>query len=215
MRVRTLLWDIEATHLKADWGTVLCVGFKPYGAGKAEVLSITDKRGWKPTQDRDLIAQVRDRLADADLWVTYYGTLFDVPYIQAKCLEYGIRPLPQTAHLDLYYAAKKHLCISRRRLDTVSRFLSTEAKKTPVDGETWKRAQAGDADAIKYVIAHCRADVLVLEQVYTRLFPVVHRYGRCSTCASPRLLSHGMRPCEGKPCRRLWCQSCGLLQWQT
>jgi hypothetical protein len=53
-----LAWDIEASNLAADFGIVLCVGFKEVGVGKPEVLNILDYAG------KDLIAKEKKLLKD-------------------------------------------------------------------------------------------------------------------------------------------------------
>jgi hypothetical protein len=188
------------------------------GEKTVHVPSIMQFPGWKKdaTNDKRLVKEFYDVLVSADIWVTYYGKGFDVPYFQAKLLEHGLPYLPNTPHVDLYFTVKSNLAISRKSLANVSWFLRLEAKKTPVDGRSWKRAMAGHAPSIRYVIDHCKADVLVLEEAYMKLRPLVRQHPRvgefllCSHCGSHKIQRRGIAMCAGaKQQQRIQCMECG------
>jgi uncharacterized protein YprB with RNaseH-like and TPR domain len=221
-KAKVLLFDIECTHLKADFGTILCIGYKWLGKKKVYIPAITDYKGWKkhPWDDKKLVSDFKKILEEADMWVTYYGKGFDVPYLQAKCLEHDLGILPNCPHVDLYFTVKSNLALSRKSLDNVSKYLNLENKKTPVTGGAWKRAMCGDKKSIKYVIDHCDADVLILEEAYlkmrglVRTHPRVGGLGVCRTCGEDRLQSRGYRINNlQQRRRRIQCQICN--SWDT
>lgn len=196
---KILFWDLECTHLKADWGTILCAGYKFLHEKKVHVPSIMDYEGWEKdvTNDKKLVQDFYKVLMEADLIVTYFGKGFDWKYITAKLLEHGLPPLPNIPHIDLFYTVKNNMALSRKSLDNVARFLDLENQKSPVTGKMWKQAQIGNKNAIKYVIKHCKFDVLVLEELYLKLRPLVRQHPRvgevrnCSACGSNRLHRRG------------------------
>lgn len=216
-KARILLWDIETSHLKADFGTVLCCGWKWLDEKRIHVPAITDYRGWDhdATNDKNLIRDFAKVLTEADIWVTYYGKGFDVPYIQAKLLEHGLPFLPNTRHVDLFFTVKHNMAISRKSLANVSWFLRLNAKKTPVDGRTWKKAMTGHKQSIKYVVDHCYSDVELLEEAYLRLRPLVRmhplvaHHGSCQACGEKRLVKKGFIMTSKKIRQRFQCQTCG------
>lgn len=215
---KILLWDIECTHLKADFGTCLCIGYKWLGQKKVHVPSIMDYKGWQKdtTNDKKLLQEFYKVASEADMWVTYYGKGFDVPYIQAKLLEHGLPYLPPVPHVDLYFTVKSNLALSRKSLANVSTFLQLDAKKTPVAGTVWKRATTGHGPSIRYVIDHCKADVNLLEEAYYKLRPLVRThprvngYGPCNVCGSEKVQSRGymINTLRNKK-RKMQCQDCG------
>ncbi len=212
MKSPILIWDIESTDLKADWGRVLCIGFKTLdSAAPPRVWAVTDPeyRCKSIIDDRKLVAAFWKRLCEAPIFITYYGSRFDLPYLQAKVLKYGISGTPRGRHIDLYFYARQHMAISRRRLVTVAEYLDLKTQKSPVVGETWQLARSGDHAAMKYVVDHCRADVLVLEEAYKRLLPVVSRWGPCPSCGNPVRANRGVRFSVDGARRRLQCTTCG------
>lgn len=215
---RILLFDIETTHLKADFGTLLCFGFKWFGESKVEVPSIADFSAWKkdPTNDKGLVKAAAEVLSSADMWVTYYGKGFDVKYLNSKLLEHDLPVLPNIPHVDLFYTVRGNLALSRKSLANVSYFLKLDATKTPVEGRIWKRAMVGHEDSLRYIIRHCRSDVLVLEEAYLKLRPLVRThprvrgFGPCRFCGSEELQRRGrVINALKKEKQRVVCKECG------
>lgn len=219
---KTLFLDIEASNLDADFGQVLCVGFKSLG-GPMHCPSIHDypsKKGASFAEsDFPLVRDLYKIICDADLIVTYYGKLFDWPFLQARMLLAGLPPLPPlaTQHLDLYWTVKSNFKISRRRLETVSEWLGCPYPKTPLNGPIWVEARAGNQKAMKYVIDHCKQDIKILEWVYEKLKPYIRQHplvgaaGKCASCGSSRLQRRGLSMATSslKPRQRVQCQDCG------
>jgi len=68
--------------------------------------------------------------------------------------------------------ARRHFAMSWNGLESLSVFLETKARKSPVDGGLWLRAILDhDKAALDAIVKHCVNDVLVLEEVVTKLQP--------------------------------------------
>lgn len=221
---RILFYDIETTHLKADFGTMIAFGYKWSDEDEAHVLSITDYRGYTKdlTDDSKLVAAAAKIMQSADMWVTYYGKGFDNKFINAKLLEHSLPILPNTPHVDLFFTVKSNLALSRKSLANVAEYLEFENKKTPVAGKIWRRAMVGQKDAINYVVEHCKSDVLLLEEAYLKLRPLVRLHPRvagwlpCRVCGSTKLQRRGtvLTVTKGKK-YRIRCSSCGSWEQRS
>jgi Predicted exonuclease len=221
-KAKILIWDIESTGLKGDFATVLCVGYKWFGEKGVKVISITDyPEAFKkdPTDDKRLIKDFMKVYNEADMTIAYFGTGFDRKMLYTKLLEHRL-PIPANIPLiDLFYTVKGNTTLSRKRLATVAEFLELPIQKTPVLGRVWKRAMAGHAPSIKYIIHHCKADVLVLEEAYVRLRPLVRTHPRvagsdpCRYCGSNRLQRRGLSRTALAVKQRVQCQKCS--GWDT
>lgn len=220
---RILLWDIESTNLKMDFGTILCIGYKWLGEKETHVISIMDFAGWKkrPTDDRRVVEAFLKVYNSADTTITWYGRMFDLPAVTAKCMEYRLGIPSNVPMVDLYFTARNNLAISRRSLKNVSEYLGLDTEKTPVAGHVWRSAMGGDSKSIRYVIEHCEKDVEVLEEAYECLKPLVRTHPRthrvrtsadctCRVCGSENvLLKARVISAAGYECRRTQCQDCG------
>jgi uncharacterized protein YprB with RNaseH-like and TPR domain len=228
---RVLLFDLECSNLKADFGRILCFGWKWLGEGKAQVRDITQfpKRFAKDcTDDRDLVIFAREVLLQADVIVTWFGTYFDVPYLQTRLLAHGLDPVPPIAHDDGWKIARYALKLHSNRLASVSQFLGIE-EKTPILPEHWTRATAGHRPSIRYVVKHCAQDVEVLEQAYERLRPYCKQpvninltrdrgylaqckdscVALCPRCGSDKMTKRGYGLARTSLRQRYQCQKCG------
>ncbi len=219
---KILFFDIETTNLKADFGTVLCIGYKWLGKPKVYVPEIREYESWDTdrTDDSGLVGDFLEVYEQADMVVSYFGKGFDCKYLNAKLLEYDLGVLPNTPHVDLFYTVKANLALSRKSLQNVAYHLNLSNEKTPVEGKIWKRAATGHGPSVKYIVDHCRADVLILEEAYLRLRPLVRLHPRvrgyepCRVCGSDHLQSRGRALTTTKGARyRYQCQDCGA--WES
>ena len=216
---RVVSYDIECTGLKADFSFLLCAAFHEVGTKKVKLISVSQfaKDGRNPLlYEKQLVKAVAAEFAKADLLIGYYTTGFDLPYLNAKMLEYGLPALPPIPQVDLFYTAKSKLAVSRRSLQNVAYYIRAENSKTPVEGRLWKAAQLGSKKSLRQIEKHNIADVLVLSEVYEKLRPLVRThprvngYGPCRYCGSDKLQRRGLAVTKlrGEQ-QRLHCQNCG------
>lgn len=220
--MKLIAWDIESTNLKADYGRMLCFGWKEVGGRpKARVTSIADYPKFKndPTDDKALVKEASKILTEADAWLTWYGKRFDVPFVNSRLIQHGLPPLPPIPHIDGWMVARSKLKLHSNRLASVCAFLGLE-EKTPINQHIWVRATAGHLPSIRYVIEHCRQDVAVLEQCYEPLRPLIDQHPNrsladgwedgCPACGSKRVTRQGTRLSKTRTYPRFQCQNCGM-----
>ena len=226
---RVLLFDIETTDLDADFGNMIAFGYRWLGEKKAHVLSLLDFaevckscRRVDAVDDRPLVRAARTILSQADMWITWYGKLFDHRYLNTRGIDARFPPLPPIAHVDLYWTARSHLKLSSNRLASVQDFLRLKTKKTAVSKRMWRRAQAGHVPSIHYVVRHCAHDVNCLGEAYMILRPFVRQHPRlnqgtgCRVCGATQLIKQGVRVTVMKgPQIRLQCRTCGHWEQRT
>lgn len=219
---RILSWDIEASSLNADFGIILCVGFKEVGRGKAEVLNILDYEdvsGDLIKAEKKLLKDVTIRLLDSDMWLTHFGTWYDINFVNSRLIYHKLPIIPPNFnHIDTWKIAKNKLKLRNNRLITLSEFLGTEDEKNAIRPEQWIRAIGGHRPSMDYIVEHCRRDVCVLEEVYERIKPLMsdhpnvalveNRMG-CNVCGEKDLQKRGWHVTRLRKYQRYQCQSCG------
>lgn len=223
---KVVLFDIEASNLAANFGFVFCVGYMELNDAKPKIISIRDdKKSFKkdPTNDRSVIEAVRPILEDADVIVAHYGKKFDVPFLQTRCYEHGIKPLNLPTLIDTWHTARYTMKFNSNRLDTVNRSLpgtATLAQKTPIDNKSWVRGPSGHLPSLKEIEHHCYMDILVLKNSYLGLRPYMlnhphlgkiidPRSESCPQCGSHKLQKHGIRATARGMSQRWRCLDCG------
>lgn len=214
---RVLLFDLETTNLSADFGFILCIGYKWLGDPKIYCPSIDQSPGYarNHTDDTWLLEKFRPVVEDADILVAHYGSRFDRPYLQARALFNGLPPFPAlTPLVDTWRIAREKLALSSNRLLSVSNLIGAP-EKTPLVGRIWVRAMHGDKKAIKYVKEHCLQDIIVLEKVYQAIAPLrtgpphMNVKGGCPSCGGFRVQSRGRVKTLKSVKQRYSCNECG------
>jgi uncharacterized protein YprB with RNaseH-like and TPR domain len=215
---KVLVWDIEATGLNATFGTVLCIGYKYAGQSRLRVPTILD--GGKNTlDDRALVEEFGEAYEACDYHVTWYGDRYDLPMVQSKRIKYGLPPLSQKPSVDLWKAVRYRFKLHSNRLAVWQEFLGLEAEKTPIDFERWLRAAQGDKPSLNYVVKHCKADVLMLEEAYEKIKPWAteipdhalftgDREG-CPACSSHNVKKQGFKVAKTRKYQQWQCMDCG------
>lgn len=226
---RILVFDIEiAGQFGANAGYILCIGYRWVGERKTHLLSIRDNAkafAKNCTNDKDLVQRFSKIAAQADMWVTWYGSRFDVPFIQTRRLIHGLKPLPQIAHWDGWRVARFDLKFTRNSLDTVSRSLPLSTGevrefKTPLDFTHWIQAGAGQLKSLRYVEKHCIADIAVTDGAFLKMRPFTKTmpnltllsgepFMGCASCGSFDTVKNGIKACAQTTKQQHLCRKCG------
>lgn len=161
-------WDLEATGLKGDYNSILCISIKPFGK-KPTTFAVT-----RPGHDKEVVQKASDLLSQFDCWVGYYSKGFDFPMIQTRLLRWDLKPLLRKPHLDMYYTLKAHLNTARRsQAHLIDWLAGTDnaavlEKKMSLSAEEWNRVLENPKKGVPVMIKRCESDTIGLEGLYRR-----------------------------------------------
>ena len=213
-------FDIETTNLNANYGYVLCVAWKHLGERSIHYVSIDQSKSFAkdPTNDADVVFRASKELAKSDIVCGWYSSRFDWPFLQSRLLTHGLPTMPPIPHVDLWRTAKYQMRLNSNRLASVAEFLGLE-EKTPIRSREWIRAMAGKRQSLKYVIDHCKQDIVVLEQAYRKMRPLMKGHpnvnlvdpkeSACPVCGSDAIQRRAFMIASVTRTQRYHCQSCG------
>jgi len=220
-KARVILWDLECTNLKGNFGYLLCGAWKVLGEKKIHCVSITDSKTFDkdPTNDKLLCKTLLKSLEEADIWVAHFGKWFDRPFLNTRLLGHNLSPLPPIPLVDTWKVAKDNLRLNSNRLATIASWAGVE-EKTALNGKIWVKAMAGHRPSIRYVEKHCVQDIVVLEQVYEKIkclsathpnVNIVEDKGdSCPICGEEgRLQKRGFTIARVHKKQRYQCMACG------
>jgi uncharacterized protein YprB with RNaseH-like and TPR domain len=173
-------FDIETQSLSAWNGTMT-------------VVSIADQFGRLTTRDRfefpqesilddkGLAVWARDELEKYDILVAWYGSQFDLGYINAKLIEHSERPLRDMLFIDPIYKARGGrygLKVGSSKLKNVAIWLNTDHQKPELAPSVWLRANIGEAEAVETLRDRCESDCLVMRDIFQHLKPMIRTIHR-------------------------------------
>jgi hypothetical protein len=178
--LKTLYWDIETIPgICAVWNTgkvrylsyenliqepyILTICYK--WAGHKRVFALVRD----PDNPAAMLEKFKEVMDEADEMVAHYGDGFDVKWFNAECLKHGVEPPDQAKTVDTHAIAKRRFLLNSYALNYIAQLLGVEGKfKTSF--EMWKTILlTGNKKTIAEMVAYCRQDVRVLEEVSQRL----------------------------------------------
>jgi hypothetical protein len=162
-RTNQLLFvDIEATGLRGDYNSVLCVSCKPYN--KKPFTFFVEQAG----NDQKVVREAKKALESYPCWVTYYGKGFALPMLNTRLLKWGQLPIEKKPHIDMYFTLKYNLLTARKSQGHLLSWLETPEEKQTVSAEVWNRILHDTKGQMKEMIRRCESDTAGLEGLYKK-----------------------------------------------
>lgn len=164
-------FDIESTGFKADYDSVLVVSIKPYGQ---KPYSITVNQ---VGNDVGVVMKAKQELEKYHCWASYYGKGFDLPFLNTRLLKWKKGSISPRHHLDLYFALKPKMALSRRSLAQLARFLKLPEQKMDLGPDVWQEVAVKPKN-LKILKQRCESDVILLEHAYNKTRDLIREIKR-------------------------------------
>jgi DNA polymerase elongation subunit (family B) len=171
--------------------------------------------------DKRILESLWSKLNEADIVITQNGQYFDSRKLNARFIEYGMKPPKPYRHLDTYKIAKAAAEFTSHKLEYLTDKLCTKYKKLShknFPGMTlWNECLKGNNKAWDEMKRYNIYDVLSTEELYTKLrgwtsktSPSVYSNPeKCPSCGSAKLKLKGFNFTKTHKVQRLGCNSCG------
>lgn len=210
------LWNqnIGINQIK-DGGALLCFAAKWHGESRVAFYS-----EWE--HGRKAMAHALHRLFDEADGVTGWNSdKFDVRWIFAQFLEFGLSKPSPFAKVDLMKSVKRQVYLPSYKLDYVAQWLGIGKKLQTGGFDLWRGVLDGDAKAYAKMKRYNIQDVRLTEQVFDRLnckgwilgLPnAAVTGGLCCTnpmCGSENLQARGWQITKTRKYQRYQCKDCG------
>jgi len=171
--------------------------------------------------DRRIVESLREILNKADIVISFNGKKFDQPYLNTRCLTYGLPPIHPYREIDLYEIAKKQFKFSSSSLNAICRQLGLGSK----DDVTWanfKGAVEGNLDDLFILEDYCCRDTELTEQLYYKMRPWIKGHANlgvymsdnnnvCTACGSSKLKEERVFTTNTGKFVTYRCEECGAV----
>lgn len=147
--------------------------------------------------DKRVTKSIWKLVDEADIIISHNGMGFDIPKIYYKMLLHGLPPPMPFRSVDTYKNTK-HLGASSRSLNFLGKMILGK-EKLHTDYKLWVDCENGDQDALDRMEEYCKADTMLLEDVYLEV------RGWLKSHPNVAVLMDAKEPC---------CPNCGSFEFE-
>jgi DNA polymerase elongation subunit (family B) len=195
---------------------IICVAYKWDGDSQVKYLA------WNKGDDSELVTKFAEILNSADEVIGHNSDRFDTKWLRTRCLYHGVALTPFIQSIDTLKEAKKLFLFNSNKLDYISKFLGSEGKMETGGLELWDDVVLRhNKQALNKMVAYCKQDVEVLEEVFNKLNPYLKNKVtktikiegngiNCVECSSQNIVKHKIRiSIAGRQTQQYQCKTCG------
>ena len=118
------------------------------------------------------------RMNAARCWVTYYGKMFDIPFLNTRLLRWEMEPLTKKPHLDLYFTLRSAILTGRRSQGHLLSFLQLPEQKMGVSATVWSEITADPKKHMPTMARRCNRDTAGLRALYKKTRHLIREISR-------------------------------------
>lgn len=184
---------------------------------------LTPKEVWN-RDDKRLAKELWKLFHEADIIIAHNGDNFDIPKVVGRFLEYGYVPPAPFQTIDTKKESARMFGETSNKLDWLARKLGLPTK-LPTDYSLWLKCEAGEQEALDYMLAYNEQDIFTLEDVYIHMRPWIKHPNMslfvvtdpdtflCPHCGSDDLdWSEGMvHRTQARAYQAFRCNNCGAI----
>ncbi len=222
--MEVLVWGLYEQRIPAEntiknW-SILCWQAKWLYDSKFYGRYVTGKQAIN-REDKSILFELHDLLNEADIIIAFNGKRFDLRKIKTRFILNDLKPTSPYKVLDPIITARQQFSFSSNSLDALAKQLDVQ-RKSHTEYKLWyDSAVYGDEKSIKYLFNYCRQDVLVLEDVYTKLRPWMNHINLglyvetdeliCPACMNRNLELKGFYYTNVNKYQAFQCKKCGAI----
>ncbi len=97
---------------------------------------------------------------------------FDIKWLRTRCIFHGVPMMPSYQSIDTLKLAKSGFNFNSNKLDYLGKFFGFGGKMDTGGFKIWQDiVENNSSKSMKIMVDYCKKDVLLLENVYTKLNP--------------------------------------------
>lgn len=212
--------NINLDCIVRDW-SIASVSWKWLGESEVSYFDVSEQEDL--FDERMLLEAIHAFLDEADIVIVQNGISFDLRKINAKFLQYGMRPPSPYKVVDTKVEAKKIAAFTSIKLDWLAKVLTDEKKDrhTEFPGmELWLQCLQRNPRAWEVMRKYNPQDIVSTESVYLKMRPYIIGHPnvavfsdevdtQCPKCGSTDLQKRGKARTQVNEYQRYQCASCG------
>ncbi len=178
---------------------IICIGYKWEGQKHTECLQWDKKQ-----DDKKMLEEFSRVLEKADVAIGHNGQRFDIKHINARLAYHSLPPAAPVTISDSLLLSRRKFKLASHSLAYLCKYFKVSQKMSTGGIDLWLKVWLEkDEKALKKMMAYCKHDVKILEQIYVRLRPYLdikhsvatskENVDMCPSCGSKSIHKHGIR----------------------
>ena len=159
---------IPHTNIIKDW---LCLSWSAKWLMGSEIMAdvLTPKEA-KDRDDSRILKSIWTLIDNADIIISHNLKRFDARKLNARFILNGMNPPSPYQMVDTLKHSQSNFAFSSHKLDFLGSLIRNEGKIS-TDYELWVKCENGEQEALDYMVAYNKEDVVLLEEAYLWLRP--------------------------------------------
>jgi len=209
--------NIRPSRIVNDWSILSWAG---KFLDEKEIYYYDTREEKNVRNDKSIVKKLHTQLNKADIILGHNSDRYDIKKINAKFLQYGLKPVHFSKQIDTLKIARKYFKITSNRLDFIAKFLGLTPKritrKFSSNEEMWDECEKGNIEAFKENKKYNIQDVETTIEVFDKLkawdqsLNFQSYYGRAvCVCGCDKFIKKGFRYTKQGAYQRYACDKCG------
>lgn len=173
-----------------------------------------------PTNDKPILKSIWKLIDEADYVIAHNGAGFDIPVLNARFIQQGMKPPSSYQLIDTLAVARRSFKFTSNRLGDLAKALKVGAKADTGGFKLWRDVvEKRSKKAFNKMVRYCQTDVVVLEKVYKALRAWDKRHPStvvksslekpaCNACGSERVKRNGSYATNTQVYQKYKCLDC-------
>lgn len=128
----------------------------------------------KTGDDLDVVIAMVNAVNSADLIVTFNGKRFDVKLLNTRAIFWGLPPVKNVKHIDLFEQCKRVFKFPSNSMQNVSMYLGEEGKLSTSGSDLWERCAEWEnfdicEKSLQEMLTYNKQDIEATRSLYKRL----------------------------------------------
>jgi DNA polymerase III epsilon subunit-like protein len=176
--VRTVVWDLETTNLRADIGGLVVAAFLDPDTYELEVRSVNDFEGRPGHKEKQLAMWAAEQFCAADILIGHNSLAFDRNFLNGVLGRHMLSPLPKRVHADTYLITRYGLkgLLQSASLENVADYFGIKRGKDKPSKHDWREANMFDGESVDRIVHRCVEDVRLNADVWPFLKQYWHSW---------------------------------------
>jgi uncharacterized protein YprB with RNaseH-like and TPR domain len=170
--VRTYIFDIETSNLRADIGSLRVACFAELNSN-GEIFKLLTRDVLEMHGEKNLAQWITHRFEEGDIFIGHNSKAFDRNFINGVLIRHKLPKLPKKLHIDTLEAARYGMkgLLQSLSMDNLADYFKLPIQKDKPSKHDWRGANDMEEESIKRIRKRCISDVQLNVLLWEKLKP--------------------------------------------